>query len=300
MRVVTLLNAAAGPEQSASADEQARQVQHAFEAARVQAEVRPVRARELTTAAREAASSDVDAVVVGGGDGTISSVAGILAGSQMPLGVLPLGTLNHFAKDAGIPQMLEEAVQVIAAGAWHAVDVADVNGRVFTNNSSIGIYPRIVSERDQQRQRLGRGKWRAMLSASVSVFRRFPTVRVRLGIGDRSVPCTTPFVFVGNNRYEFSLLQFGGRTALDRGELGLYYPLRTGRLGLLKLAARAVLGRLDQAKDFAMMSLPEVWIESPRRQLHVAVDGELVYLPPPLHYRIRPRALRLLAPAARQ
>src|SRR5579864_154965 len=114
----------------------------------------PPRVAEL---AREAAG-DGGIVVAAGGDGTVAAVAAAVAGSRATLGVLPIGTSNHFARDLGLPATLPQAISVIAAGHARAVDVGEVNGRLFLNNSSIGMYPRIVHRREGQRQRLGRGR----------------------------------------------------------------------------------------------------------------------------------------------
>jgi diacylglycerol kinase family enzyme len=285
-----------------------------FADAGVDADVRIVEGNEVAPAARRAGAEGFAAVVAGGGDCTVSAAAGALAGTQLPLGVLPLGTLNHFAKDLGIPLELPHAARLIAdavRGGPHsplvrAIDVGEVNGRVFVNNSSIGLYPRIVRHRDRQMERLGRGKWLAMLTAALGVLRRFPTVRVRLAVSsDAANPDenrqtyvrTTPFVFVGNNRYEFDLFNFGRRTAIDRGELEVYFGHRTGRFGLLVLALRALVGRLDQAKDFEVMCVHELFIDTGKSRLRVAMDGEITELQPPLHYRTRPGALRVIVPA---
>ena len=119
-------------------------------------------------------------IVAGGGDGTINQVASRLLDSEVSLGVLPMGTLNHFAKDMGIPLELDQAIAVIATSRARLIDVGEVNGRLFLNNSSIGLYPDVVHEREHQQQRLGRGKWLAFGSACVSALRRFPFLRVRL------------------------------------------------------------------------------------------------------------------------
>ncbi len=293
MKVIVLTNPAAG----AKADEAAELIA-ALRAVGVEAQVRAFAAQALTNAARAAAAEETDAVVAAGGDGTVSAVAQGLVGSNKPLGILPSGTLNHFARDLGLPLTLTDAAAVIASGERRHVDVADLNGRTFINNSSIGIYPQIVHHRERQRQRLGRNKWIAMLIACFSVFRRHPAVRVRMGIGSRTVLRTTPFVFVGNNRYEMSLQMMGKRTKLDGGELCLYFVNRSGRFALLMLAIRAALGRLEQARDFEMMDVREVWIETPRRDVRVALDGEVTRMTPPLHYTIRPAALTVVAPPA--
>lgn len=293
MRVIVLTNPAAGAK-----PEHAEELRAALERAGVEAEVRQVTGDELPRAARAAAADGADAVVAAGGDGTVSACAGALAGGDVPLGVLPTGTLNHFAKDLRLPLALDEAAAVIAAGHRRRVDIAQVNGRAFINNSSIGLYPRMVGQRDRQRQRLGRGKWVAMLLACVSVFRRYPTVSVRIDVANRSTLRTTPFVFVGNNGYELTPENLGGRARLDGGELCVYFTNRTGRFGLLMLALRVVLGIVEQARDFQMLSGTEAWIETAQREIPIALDGEVFRLSPPLHYELRPGALTVLAPRA--
>src|SRR5919199_2885332 len=236
-------------------------------------------------------------VVAGGGDGTISSVAGALAGTDRPLGVLPLGTLNHFAKDLRIPLGLEEAARNVCEGREASVDVGEVNGQVFVNNSSLGLYPRIVRRREKLQEREGSGKWAAFVRAGLAVLRRYPFLYVRLDADGQRIVRKTPFVFVGNNEYQMESLQMGGRTCLDAGCLSLYVAHRTGRLGLLRLAVSALFGRLRQAKDFDALCAQEIWVETRRpKRLPVATDGEVNVLTTPLRYRVRPGALKVIVP----
>jgi diacylglycerol kinase family enzyme len=240
-----------------------------------------------------------DAVIAAGGDGTVSAVASALASAgerKVPLGILPVGTLNHFAKDLGLPLPLPDAAKVIALNKPSPVDLGEVNGRCFVNNSSIGLYPHMVSKRDRHQQRLGYGKWLAMFFAFVSVFRRYPLLEVVLDTGDTLVRRTTPFVFVGNNWYEVAGFNLGGRASVCGGELSLYTANRTGRLGLVRLALRALFGRLEQARDFDAVRLTHFAIHTRKKTLRVALDGEVTRLIPPLNYRIRPSAIRVLAP----
>jgi diacylglycerol kinase family enzyme len=262
-------------------------------------DVRAVPGPEMATAAREARGDGAGVVIAGGGDGTVSTVAAALAGSGAALGVLPMGTLNHFARDLRLPTRLELAAHAIAQGiaSPRPVDLGEVNGRTFINNASIGLYPHIVSKRERQQERLGRNKWVAMLVAIASVFRRYPVLKVVLDTGDLAMARTTPFLFVGNNRYEMSLLAENGRASLDRGDLSLYFTRRTGRLGLLRMALRGLLGRLDQAQDFEAMALPAVTVDTPKKTLRIALDGEVTRMTPPLHFRTLPGALRVIAPA---
>ena len=252
---------------------------------------------ELTEIATRVARERPRAVVAGGGDGTMNAVASVLAGTDVPLGVLPLGTLNHFAKDLGIPLDLPAAAQTIAAGHVTSVDVGEVNGQVFINNSSLGLYPQIVRHRDTQQRRLGRGKWPAFAWATLMVLRHSPFMTVRLALDEVESRYRTTFVFIGNNEYVMEGFSIGRRERLDGGRLSLYVSHRRGRLGLVFLALRALFHRLHQASDFDALTAQSIVIETRRPRLHVATDGEVTIMQTPLEYRIRPRALRVLVPA---
>ena len=213
------------------------------------------------------------------------------------MGVLPLGTLNHFARDLGIPQDLEGALRVVASGVVKRVDVGEANGRIFLNNASIGLYPHAVAVREKQQDEQGTGKWLAMCRAAMATLRRFPVVRVTLHLPGGATRVTTPLVFIGNNKYEMSLLALGKREVLDGGELWLYVASHRGRVGFVSLALRAVIGRLDQARDFLGVAVPEVTIEDRRRIIPIAFDGEVGEVESPLRCRIRPASLPVMVSA---
>lgn len=253
--------------------------------------------QELLAAADRATAEGATLVIAAGGDGTVSAVASRLAGTAAVLGVLPMGTLNHFAKDLGLPMDVDAALDVVADGRTLAVDVGEVNGRVFINNSSIGIYPDIVLDRERQRRRLGRGKWPALLVACLNVLRRHPSLNAELQVEGERLQRRSPFVFIGNNRYEVEGFAIGRRTTLEAGRLSLYMAQHGGRFGLLRLAVLALLHRLRQAEDFEMLEAAEFVIRPARRRIRVAADGEVVRMQGPLHYRIRPGALRVKVPA---
>jgi diacylglycerol kinase family enzyme len=250
---------------------------------------------ELKTIAKKASRSDAEVIVAAGGDGSVSTVASYLIGSNKSLGVLPLGTLNNFSKDLQIPQEISSAIRVIAENFARDVDSAEVNGRYFINNSSIGLYPRIVRKRNQQ-QRLGRGKWWAAAWAAWRFLWVSPFLKVRLLIEGREFYRKTPFVFVGNNDYEMDFYNIGRRTRLDNGNLSVYLLHRSGRSGLFFLVLRTLFGRLRQAADFEERNAAEMQVATKRRLLLVACDGEVAAMTTPLEYRIHPRSLRVIVP----
>ena len=252
---------------------------------------------ELLRLARHSARSSAPIIVAGGGDGTVSAVAAAVAGTDKTLGVLPLGTLNHFAKDLGIPLDLAEAVRNLVMGRTAQIDVGEVNGHVFINNSSLGIYPKLVRMRERK-QRQGMRKWPAFVVALITVLRRYPLVAVRLLAEDQRLVRRTPFVFVGNNEYQTSSFRMGGRSCLDAGQLSVYTAPVRGRFELIKLFIKAFLGLIGDGDNFDRLCAPEVWVETRRRRMRIALDGEVRRLRTPLHYRVRPGALRVIVPHA--
>jgi diacylglycerol kinase family enzyme len=251
---------------------------------------------EIVQAARDARDGDFDIIVGGGGDGTINAVASELVGTGKPYGVLPLGTLNHFAKDLGVPLDLDQAVQVIASGRHKQVDVGEVNGQLFLNNSSLGLYPDIVRDRERQQRRLGRGKWLAAAWASLSALRRFPFLSVRLTVEGQRLARRTPFVFIGNNEYLMEGFSIGERARLDAGTLSLYVAQHPGRLGLLRFALRALMGTLAQDRDFDVLLATDFEVETLRPAVRVATDGEVTVMQSPLRYRVLAGALTVIVP----
>jgi diacylglycerol kinase family enzyme len=297
------LNSQSGTLAGKSHDDVLLDLQSIFRKHGIAADVRFVPGSELQSeaqrAVKRAESKEIDAIVAGGGDGTISAVAAALAGTDIPLGVLPLGTLNNFAKDLKIPLRLEEAAAVISDGVVRSVDVGEVNGQVFINNSSIGIYPYLVLDRDRRRERHGLSKWTAMALASMRAFRNLPLRRLVVSAPDWQGSYRTPCVFIGNNEYELHGSSFGSRQCLDRGELCLFVADQQSRLALLWLAVRCITGSVKQ-RDLKIAVAKAVEVSSHRKRLLVSRDGEIQSMQTPLRYRIRRAAVHVLAASAVQ
>jgi diacylglycerol kinase family enzyme len=263
---------------------------------------------ELIEAARRAREGGARLVVAGGGDGSMNAVASEIVGegtqAGIRFGVLPMGTLNHFAKDLGIPLELDAAIRNLATGIPVSVDAGEVNGRIFLNNSGLGLYPDIVRDREKQQNRLGRGKWPAALWASLAALRRYPFLSIRLDVEDEQgsrqrLARRTPFVFIGNNAYTMQGLAIGARERLDGGTLSLYVAQRPTRFGLLRFAFDALRGRLGDERDFDVLHAAAFEIDTHRKRLRVATDGEVTIMAAPLRYRSLPGALTVLVPATK-
>jgi diacylglycerol kinase family enzyme len=297
--VFVVLNAGAGGATSSEDDDRAAQrVRDAFGKAGIAAEIACVRPGKLQDEIRKSLRGTLDAVVVGGGDGTLNAAAQCLVGATLPLGILPMGTLNHFAKDVGLPLGLDDAVSVIAAGHVRQVDVGEVNGRYFLNNSSIGLYPAAVSEREELRHRHGGGKWVAMAQAAFDLLRRYPLLTAEVTIDGKAMHLRTPFIFVGNNQYEMNFFSLGRRKSLEAGELSVYLSRDGGRAGLVRQALRGILGRLEQDRDFRSYAARQLAIATGRRRVRVSADGEIQWMTPPVRYAVHPGALKVIAPQA--
>lgn len=233
------------------------------------------------------------ALIAAGGDGTVNAVANAVAGTARRMGVLPIGTLNHFAKDLGLPEDLDEAIAVAAGESTRQVDAAEVNGHVFVNNSSLGAYPLMVLDRERLKK-TGWNKWTSLAIASAKAFAVLWRMRVEVEVDGVELACRTPFVFIGNNEYCLNGLQLGARKRIDQGHLAVYLARGAGRWSVLKLGLAALLGRVDKVQEYEEMKGSTVTLHLRRRRPRVALDGEVKRIAGPLSYRTRPGALTVL------
>ena len=247
---------------------------------------------QMQAAVEKAAGAPL--VVVGGGDGTLGSAAGALAEAGSALGILPLGTRNHLARELGIPLDIPGGAKLIAEGPRRRIDLARVNGEVFVNNASIGLYPDMVEERDE----LALPKKLAAMPAAFAALKRMRHRRLHLQMPGEDRQIVTPMLFVGNNRYVLDAGKLGQREALDDGVLSVYAVASRRRLALLGFAVRALLGRADPERDFAAIGdVPQLCVRGPGDDVHIALDGEVRALAAPLEFSIAPKALSVIAPA---
>ena len=293
-RVTVLINRAGG---AASADAHiGDKAGNALRKAGVDAAVEMIGGGECWARCRAIAERGDELIVVGGGDGTISAAASALIGTNTLLGILPLGTLNHFARDLNIPADVHKAAELIAKRHIREVDVAEMNDRIFINNSSIGLYPLMVVDRDLQRKKLGRSKRLAMLVASLRTLARFNHQRLTLTVNDQKAQIDTPLLFVGNNDYRIDLPAPGRRESLEDGKLSVFVMRKKTRRGLLAASVRALLGRQRNDDMVQLEGVQRLRVASRRSSLTVSLDGEVVRVEPPLDYRICKKALRVIAP----
>jgi len=271
------------------------QVTAAFAAVGIEADVQLVDGRAIPKAVEAAAKTG--RVAVGGGDGTQGTAAAICARAGATLGVLPLGTRNHLARQIGVPMDLPGAAKIIATGHTRRIDLSSVNGHVFVNNASIGFYPAMVRARDDLRERHGLPKWLANLPAGWATLNGLTHRRFKLVMDGAARPVSTSLLFIGNNLYSLELGKLGTRDTLDDGKLSVFAVAPNSRGGLIAFGLRALVGRTDAARDFAALGVCETLeLSARKRRLDVALDGEIVELETPLRFRSQPGALAVFAP----
>lgn len=295
MRPIPLIiNSSSGPDDSADV---LSQIESEFAANGMEIAVRQLDdGEEIESVLEDESIRSAESIIIAGGDGTVSAAANAATSAGQTLGILPQGTLNNFAKDLGIPVDIGQAVKVISDAYSRKVDLAEVNGRSFINNSSIGLYPSIVRRRDVQQERLGRGKWFAAFLAAWQVTGISPFYTVRFCIGEKEFVRKTPFVFIGNNGYEMDLYNIGRRATLDGGKLSVYILLHGGRWGVFRLLIKTILGLLKHATEFEAFHTESITISTKTNHILVAMDGEVTSMTSPLEYMIKPRALDVLVP----
>ncbi|MDQ3001713.1 MAG: diacylglycerol kinase [Fibrobacterota bacterium] len=276
----------------------ARRIAQLFKQAHVEAEVHPTQPRHLAEHVGRAVRNGAEAVMVAGGDGTIRTAAKLLAGTNTPLGILPLGTRNRLARALGIPEDPAEAIRSLAAGSVRHADIGEVNGHAFVFSSMYGFLNSFGRHREDHRGRpLGLEYPAAAWSVLMDLFKA-PAREVEIQTGDTYSRCASCIFIVSNN--PFLPGGFGGQprlASLDSGRLGVYVSQHQGRLGRIRLLGELLAGRWDKDPDIVRKAVPSFTVSvSGEGPVDIMNDGEFLRLRSPLEYRIRPRALRIIVP----
>ena len=292
--IPVIVNRGGGGAAALGADLRAR-IEAAFAEAGVVIALDLVRGNEVNAAVR--AHRGEPMIVVGGGDGTLGCAAALIAGTDTALGILPVGTRNHLARELGVPLDLPGAARLIAAATVRSIDLAHANGSAFINNASIGFYPALVRFREAGQERLPVPKWLAALPAGVAALKRIRHHRLRLVLPDTTEEIVTPMLFVGNNRYALDAGRLGRREALDAGALSVFAVASRRRFALIGFALRTMIGRADAERDFAAIGDHErLTVEGRSRSVDIAIDGEVMRMALPIDFTVQPAALRVVAP----
>ncbi len=237
-------------------------------------------------------------VVAAGGDGTINAVAAATLGSGRPFGVIPLGTFNYFSRTHGIPSDVRAACQILLEQQPLPVQVGLVNDRVFLVNGSIGLYPDLLEEREQAKERLGRSRWVAFGAALRTLARPHQGLRIDVETKGGTHRIATPTLFVGNNRLQLERVGIAASELVERHRLVAVVLEPVSPWGMAILVLRALLGRLGATRKVKSFALERMTVRGRfgRRRFKVATDGEVGWQPAPLHFRVAPHPLLLLRP----
>lgn len=262
----------------------------------------PSRLAAIAQQAVQAARSDGGVVVAAGGDGTINTVAQATLGSGCDFGVLPQGTFNYFSRTHGIPADAQAAMQVLLTERARPVQVGLVNGQVFLVNASLGLYPRLLEDREAWKRQLGRSRLVAFGAGLMTLLRGHRNLRLELDVQGSQRLLRTPTLFIGNNALQMEQVGLPQAQAIDAGALAVVALRPLGRLALLGLLLRGALGRLgeaDQVIHFGCQRLTVLpaWRWG-GRHLKVATDGEVRHMRLPLQFSVSPTPLQLIRPAA--
>jgi diacylglycerol kinase family enzyme len=254
-------------------------------------------ANEAVTRARQVKGI----VVAAGGDGTINAVAQATLGSGCAFGVLPQGTFNYFSRTHGIPADTAQGMQVLLRETAQPVQVGLVNDRVFLINASLGLYPKLLEDRETWKQQLGRSRAVAISAAIATLLRNFRRLRMEIEVHGVTRKVRTLTLFVGNNALQMEQVGLPEAHAIDAGELAGMMLRPVSRLTLLWLLLRGTLGKLGEAEQVEHFSFKRLTVKRPHgfgaRRVKVATDGEVTWLTLPLAFRVSPEPLLLLRPA---
>jgi diacylglycerol kinase family enzyme len=296
MRIHAILNREAGTIIGTGADVFERKLTETFKTAGHEITVEAVDPKQLVVAIKAAAKREYDAIVVGGGDGSVNAAAAILMGKRTALGILPLGTVNRLARDLGLTADADGALRILAEAEPRQIDVGEVNGHIFLNNSFIGLPPMVTERRQLLRGRPFGERMRGYAALPLEVGRSLR--RLALVIDDQDTERThrALTVVVSNNAYSEVASLIPKRPSLDQGWLGLYISKHRNLRQTVWLLLRASLGLWKGDPDLEASEVKKLTIRSNSGRLRVVNDGELLWLNTPLRYSIRPKALTVLMP----
>lgn len=245
---------------------------------------------------RHQQAEEIGVVVAAGGDGTLNTVATKLIGTEIPMGVFPLGTFNYVARLLHIPLDLLKAADVIATGKIREVHVAQINDHIYLNNASLGLYPLFIQRRELYNRRFGRFALHAYTSALDVLIRDRKELKLEVEIDGKKYPVKTPLIFFGNNQLQLAEMNLRIAKCAELGKVVGVVVAKSDKPTLFKILWQLIRGNLDHAPDVYSFSADKVQIHSKAKKLTLALDGEIVEMQPPLQISVRKHALKIMVP----
>lgn len=299
-RYAAVLNAGAGILRGRDPDEIVRAVKQGFSEHGHEIDVTLTEGSSIRREIEaRAGDGSLEALIVGGGDGTVSTAAALLQGTDMLLGVLPLGTMNLFARSLGVPLAFEQALPAVAGGHAAKADIGLMNGRPFVHQVSFGLQPKLVRLRESMQYGSRGGKILASMRAFLIAMRRPTVLALQAEIDGKPFDLETPALAVSNNLYGPGHLPYADD--IDGGVLGVYALTSSHWRDIAQATADATLGNWHSNPQINIFSAREVTVRRRhRRVLTVSIDGELKRVGGPLHIEIKPGALNVILPAGQE
>lgn len=294
-KVALVLNGAAGKKDNHGKEQQIRD--------KIAPRVRDFKSYPVTKgsaiadAAKRAAEDGADVVLALGGDGTQSAVAGALAGGTATMGVLPGGTFNYFARELGVGDTPDEAIETILGGHVRKMDVGEVNGRIFLNNASFGVYPAILERREAIYRRWGRSRIAAYWSVLLTLRDLRDPMHLTLTLDGRTRDFHTPLAFAARSAFQLESLGLDGAEAVRDGQFALFLAKGRKRRDLFAAAFRLAIGKVARGQDFELLVADEILIETRQANRLLAFDGEKARINGPFRLRVHREALSVIVPA---
>lgn len=296
MRMHAILNQNAGTIIGTGTDVFERKLTDTFKAAGHEITIETVDPKQLGDTIKSAAKRGYDAIVVGGGDGTVNAAAAVLLGKRTALGILPLGTVNRLARDLDLTADVDAALRILAEAEPRQIDVGEVNGHIFLNNSFIGLPPMVTERRQSLRGRPLVERLRGYAALPLEVGRSLRRLALVIDDQDTARVHRALTVVVSNNAYSEGASLIPKRPSLKEGRLGLYISKHRNLRQTVWLLMRASLGLWKGDPDLEASEVTKLTIRTNNSRLRVVNDGELLWLETPLRYSIRPKALTVLMP----
>lgn len=296
-KVIVIYNPRSGTLLAASDEDPEAQLRTLFTERGVEPEMHTFDCDALPALIQKAEATHVDAIVVCGGDGSILAVVKALGDRKLPLGIIRGGTMNILARDLGLPETLDAAADVIVGGRVRAIDVGYVNDEAFLCNSAIGLMPHLARTREKLREVSWWLKWPTVLRQAITLIRTYPRLHVQIEMNGKTRRFRTRAIAISNNPLDDAKGPIPPRKTLDSGKLGIYVARDTSRWAVVRVAAHMLAGTWQHDETVASISIKSAVLSLNRpRPLSVMNDGEPTQLKTPLHYSIRPQALRVLVP----
>ena len=245
---------------------------------------------------RHQSSENIGVIVVAGGDGTLNAVAKALLGSNIPLGILPLGTFNYVARVLNIPLEIMQAAEVIATGQIRSIHVAKINDQIYLNNASLGLYPLFIQRRELYNAKFGRFPLHAYTSGLDVLIRDRKELKLEVEVDGKIYPVKTPLIFFRNNQLQLAEMKLRIAKCAEQGQVAGVVVAKSDKLTLFRMLLQLIRGELEQAPDVYSFAADDVKVFSRREKLTVALDGEIVEMRPPLHITVQKNAVNIMVP----